>query len=82
MKYVRSSTLYSDVFVVTKKGSRAKSNGKWKSIAKCSTSRTQFLYSHVSSGLHILYIYIHTLPFETSGTALRGTTGFQAFSGI
>ena len=50
LKYVRSRTLYSVVFVIIKKGSRAESNGKWKSIAKCSTSCNQFLYSHFSSG--------------------------------
>ena len=40
--------------VISKKGPRAKSNGKSTSNGKCSTSHNQFLQAHYSSGLNIL----------------------------
>ena len=42
-KFQPRQKLYYAVQVIIKKGSRAKSNGKWKSNGKCSTSRNQFL---------------------------------------
>ena len=51
------------------KGPHARSNGKWTSNGTCSTSHNQFLQAHF---LKIAFI---SVPFETSGTALCGTTG-------